>query len=98
MKHFFSKLIITALVLTAPLSFTGDRCPDFKPDCVKTNYAEKVRTTIAVPQQRTAPRSWVSIPRVTVVQPTQHYTESGALVLRFTFLTDPLHGRSPPPC
>lgn len=55
MKKYLVNLIILALMLTAPLSFTGDRCPDFKPDCCRSKYiAEAV--TISVSRQRTAPR------------------------------------------
>lgn len=55
MKRFLTKLIIFALFLTAPLSFTGDRCPDFKPDYCRSKYiAEAI--TVAVSQQRIAPR------------------------------------------
>ena len=31
MLKYFSRILIFTLILTAPLSFTGDKCPDFKP-------------------------------------------------------------------
>jgi len=32
MRKYYCFIVILALILTAPLSFTGDKCPDFKPD------------------------------------------------------------------
>ena len=31
MLKYFTRILIFTLILTAPLSFTGDKCPDFKP-------------------------------------------------------------------
>lgn len=55
MKKFFTNLIIITLFLTAPLSFTGDCCPDFKPDCCRSRYVAEA-IAVSVSQQRTVSR------------------------------------------
>lgn len=58
MKNFFSKLIVLTFILTAPLSFTGDRCPDFKPDCVRISFVEITETKTAA-HYRASPRQYI---------------------------------------
>ncbi len=96
MKCFFAKLIIFALVLTAPLSFTGDRCPDFKPDCVRSNYAEKARA-VSVVQQRTAPGRHIRSRAVPAAEgDICSFSEPPHFKPFQQFLKDRSHGRAPP--
>lgn len=47
MLKYFSRILIFTLLLTAPLSFTGDKCPDFKPFCdIKQSQKQKPAAVI----------------------------------------------------
>ncbi|MGB4599153.1 MAG: hypothetical protein WBI04_04165 [Trichlorobacter sp.] len=50
MSRFLTQLVIFTMILTAPLSYTGDRCPDFRPDF-------EVQVRINASEQATAVRS-----------------------------------------
>lgn len=40
-------IVIMALLLTAPLSFTGDKCPDFRPDVELQQTTPQTKTVAA---------------------------------------------------
>lgn len=95
MLKYFSRLLIFTLILTAPLSFTGDRCPDFKPACDLREYRSgRAAAVIGNRQQIGITPSFIAAP---------FGSESNSpLTLEFHFkpvnasLNLPLHERAPP--
>lgn len=48
MLKYFARILLITLTLTAPLSFTGDVCPDFKPACdTRSIHSAKTTATVA---------------------------------------------------
>ena len=94
MLKYFSRLLIFTLILTAPLSFTGDKCPDFKPASDLREYqsgrAEAVignRQIIITPIFIAAP---VSIENSSPLTSEFHFKPTNLS------LSLPLHERAPP--
>lgn len=94
MLRYFSRILIFTLILTAPLSFTGDKCPDFKPNCeLKETLRNKAATVIV--QQRTAIQGHIQdkplgFETTTVCLTVYSFRPS----IRFSL--SPLHERAPP--
>jgi len=96
MKKFLTELIIFALFLTAPLSFTGDRCPDFKPDCSRSRYITQAIAASQAQQRTTSQKSnYHTIQPVFSTAADSIPTPANTNQLK-QFIRDPLHGRAPP--
>lgn len=94
MLRYFSRILIFTLILTAPLSFTGDSCPDFKPNC-ELQRTTKLKSAAVVVQKRSATFTHhAPTPLVFENTVTQHPP------IQLTFDLDanssPLHERAPP--
>lgn len=96
MKKYLVNLIILALMLTTPLSCTGDSCPDFRPDCSRNKYIEEA-IAVSVSQRRIAPRNTHPLG----MQPV--FLAAAELILKPTninnlqqFILDSHLGRAPP--
>lgn len=95
MKHFLAFIIIWALVLTAPFSFSGDNCPDFRPDCSSLSQ-NCMKGHAAVVQLRAdaAQNEPLLTPCAVVI--TRSFPDSYIIDPSFPFRRSPLHGRAPP--
>jgi len=93
MISYFSHILIFTLVLTAPLSFCGENCPDFKPACeIRAGLESK---SIVYAAQISAARAIVfptlfsaitgNVPYYSFIPPPPRAT-----------LQPPLYGRAPP--
>ena len=93
MIRFLTQLVIFTMILTAPLSYTGDRCPDFRPDFevqIRINGSEQA---IAVRSQSTAAH-----PAATALPTPEHSVSPASPVVSLYVSADPhtLHDRAPP--
>jgi hypothetical protein len=96
MLRYFSRILIFTLILTAPLSFCGDNCPDFRPAFEIKEICSDKTDAIVVQQRATA-----STPL-----PFSLHTHENSILALFAFLTKSsftpdsfsvsLHDRAPP--
>ena len=89
----FSRILIITLVLTAPLSFTGDVCPDFKPPCsVAGNHASRTAASAlhGAVRAATSPAVYVTIDAAETFSPFVRFTPTCRLA------QVQLHERAPP--
>lgn len=93
MLRLLARIVIFTMILTAPLSYTGDKCPDFRPDFRSQPQVQESRR--------------VSINRATAVQTplrptTLPLTTSTTCPVLLSVVQIksvpllPLHGRAPP--
>lgn len=62
MLRYFSRMLIFTLLLTSPLSFTGDKCPDFAPVFeVREVCAQLEATKTVFPRAVVTPQSAISV-------------------------------------
>jgi hypothetical protein len=95
MLSFFTRIIIFTMIMTAPLSYMGDKCPDFRPDFRTQSPVEESRR-VTVNQERAAQK--ILLP---VVQFSPAPSVCSPLDVPVPVCTSPLltlHGRAPPRC
>lgn len=94
MLRYFSRLLIFTLILTAPLSFTGDKCPDFKPASDLREYQSGRAAAVIGARQIVTPPSFAAAPfsseNSSPLTPAFHFK------LTNPSLSLPLHERAPP--
>lgn len=94
MLKYFSRLLIFTLILTAPLSFTGDKCPDFKPASDLREYKSGGAAAVIVNRQIVITPSFIAAPfsseTSSPLTPEFHSKPTNAGICL------PLHERAPP--
>lgn len=94
MLKYFSRILIFTLILTAPLSFTGDKCPDFKPASDLREFQPgRAAAVIATRKIVTTPSFSADpfrIEKSSPLTPEFHFKPTNAS------LSLPLHERAPP--
>lgn len=94
MLKYFSRLLIFSLILTAPLSFTGDKCPDFKPASDLRQCQQKIAAAVIVNSRLVKKACFADTPCVIEIvkqlTPEFHFSPVNAC------LNLPLHERAPP--
>lgn len=93
MLIYFSRILILTLLLTAPLSFTGDSCPDFKPTCEIQEIRSK-KAAIVVVKRLTSPVGRVG--RSASVDRTRTFPVPDSQTPPARISPFPLHERAPP--
>lgn len=94
MLRYFSRILIFTLILTAPLSFTGDKCPDFRPD-FQVKESLKSRPATVIVQRRSVNIALIpSTAPVTSSSNTIFHTD--LLSPKTSFLNPALQERAPP--
>jgi|APHig6443717497_1056834.scaffolds.fasta_scaffold25733_2 hypothetical protein len=93
MLMLFARIVIFTMILTAPLSYTGDKCPDFRPDfrsqpqiqesCLTSVLQVRITQPIDPPDHQPLINS--------TAHPHSQHTAHPKTSPLFT-----LHGRSPP--
>ena len=93
MLRFLARIVIFTMILTAPLSYTGDKCPDFRPDF-------KTQTQIQESRRVSINRSTAVHPPPNPVTQTIHTSTTRPVLISTTQFESlsllPLHGRAPP--
>jgi hypothetical protein len=94
MLRFFTRILIFTLMLTAPLSFTGDKCPDFKPASDLRQCQQGKAAIVIVKKQFVTTVRFTDTPYTIAndspLTPAFHFTPIS------TCLNLPLHERAPP--
>lgn len=94
MLKYFTRILIFTLVLTAPLSFTGDKCPDFKPASEIRQCQQRIAAAVVVSNRHVTTAyftaSTVIIEKESPLTPAFHFSPINAC------LNLPLHERAPP--
>lgn len=94
MLKYFSRILIFTLILTAPLSFTGDKCPDFKPASDLREYQSGSAAAVIVNRKIVTTPSFTSAPfsceNSIPLPPAFHFNPTNA------GLCLPFHERAPP--
>lgn len=94
MPRYITRLLIFTLLLTAPLSYAGDVCPDFKPVSELREQCEERAAVAVAPKQSTVPPSApvsLSAGRRCISFPPPAASASSLDALKLT-----LHDRAPP--
>ena len=93
MLRLLARIVIFTMILTAPLSYTGDKCPDFRPDFRSQPQIQESRrvainraTAVQTPPQPPVQSIIASI-TCPVLLPAVQFKSVPLL---------PLHGRAPP--
>lgn len=95
MLYYLSRILIFTLILTAPLSFAGDNCPDFKPNCeIKELLRNKAASVIV--QQRSATSLISKQDASHPIEKTLDQDSSYPFHPTTASLLCPLHERAPP--
>lgn len=94
MLKYFSRILIFTLMLTAPLSFTGDTCPDFKPACELKESQHYV--TAAVLEQECSIALVHHSDRSAAITTIALFLRSSSLIPINQLSHLPLHERAPP--
>lgn len=94
MLKYFTRILIFTLVLTAPLSFTGDKCPDFKPASDLRQCQQRIAAAVVVSNRQVTTARFADTPHIIEKErpltPAFHFHPINAS------LNLPLHERAPP--
>ena len=94
MLQYFTRILIFTLILTAPLSFTGDKCPDFKPASDIRQSQQSRASVVIVKKQYVTTACFTDTPFIIEKEgpltPAFHFTPVNSC------LSLPLHERAPP--
>ena len=94
MLRFFCRILMFTLILTAPLSFTGEVCPDFKPACsIEEGRGSKAASVIA---HRRIVTAGPDVLAAVTVENTATFPVTAVFVPACCFHNVPLHERAPP--
>ena len=94
MLKYFTRILIFTLILTAPLSFTGDKCPDFKP-ASDIRQSQQSRAAVVIVKKQYVTTACVTetpfiIENDSQLTPAFHFNPINSC------LSLPLHERAPP--
>jgi len=93
MLMLFARIVIFTMILTAPLSYTGDKCPDFRPD-FRTQPQIHESFLTSTQQVRTAKPTSPPNHQPLITANVKSYSLNTAHPKTAPLFT--LHGRSPP--